>query len=119
MFRVNLAIIVAALLTAIGMSTPAYAAQLRPGTAQLHPNTALTVNDNCSDGPTFVCTDIPSGGTPPYTVTFTPVANATITHRGLHNVSGTCTVGVRSEMDSTVTDSVGAQVFIDDFWVCG
>jgi hypothetical protein len=62
--RVKLAITAAILLTTIGTSTPVYAAQLHPSMAQLHPSTALTVNDKRSGGPAFACTDIPSGGTP-------------------------------------------------------
>ena len=111
MLRTTVAISAATLLTAIGMSAPAYA-------AQVHPSTALSVNSNCSDGPSFVCTATPSGGTPPYTVTFTPVTNATITHHGLYSVAGTCTLGVMSEVDNTVTDSAGGRVFTRVTWLC-
>lgn len=113
MVRVNLPIAAAVLLlAAVGIAAPANA-------AQLHPDTALTSLDNCSDGPTFVCDAVPSGGTPPYTVTFTAVANAAITHHGLRSVAGTCTVGVRSEVDITVTDAAGGHFFDPWFWVCG
>lgn len=112
MLRATLAIASTILFTAFGVSAPANAAQLRP-------STPLTSLDNCSDGPTFICSAVPSGGTAPYTVTFTSVANATITHHGLRSVTGTCTVGVLSKVDITVTDAVGSQFLDHEFWVCG
>ena len=112
MFRANLAIAAAAaLLTAVGLGAPANA-------TLLHPDTALSSVDNCSDGPTFVCDAGPTGGTPPYTVTFTAVTNATITHYFARSVVGTCTLGSISEVDITVTDAAGGHFFDPWRWRC-
>jgi hypothetical protein len=70
----------------------------------------LAVAPICESGQSqFRCTATATGGTAPYTIAWTPEANAFVTRTTGSLVSGTCPRNTTVELLATVTDATGAK----------
>jgi hypothetical protein len=69
---------------------------------------------NCESGSgRFLCAGSVSGGTAPYTITWTAVTHATITRTGGATAQGTCSPGT-VDVRMNVRDAAGATASADD-----
>jgi hypothetical protein len=79
----------------------------------------LQVRASCeSGGSAFTCFDTISGGTTPYTVTWTGTRNAIITRASDFLVQGTCRAPFTFGVRVTVRDAAGATTFADVSQAC-
>jgi hypothetical protein len=68
----------------------------------------------------FKCTLSITGGTAPYTTTWTPIANAGITRGSTNGATGTCNQAyMNTTVKASVTDAVGGVSSQNDTFFCG
>jgi hypothetical protein len=100
----------------IGVATLGCAALVVPAA---NASGTLQVRASCeSAGSGFSCFDVITGGTAPYTVTWTGTRNTVITHASDFLVRGTCRAPFTFGLRVTVRDAAGATASADVAMAC-